>query len=117
MPGPVVLMALGASLVLTVADDLPKFDVAANCKAVAKVPIADAQSPENCIRDEESARATLEGKWQSYPAAARSRCAAETQVGGSPSYVDILTCLQMAQEAGPVGTPLLGKGEGERGAQ
>lgn len=107
MPNPVVLMVFGASLVLTVADELPSFSVEASCKAVEGFGLAIEHSLESCVNDENAAKAELGQKWSSYPSAARSRCVAETMVG-DPSYVDILTCLQMAQDVDAMNTPLLG---------
>lgn len=38
-------------------------------------------------------------KWSSFPAVDRTRCAAEAQLDGLPSYVDLLECLTLAREA------------------
>lgn len=117
MPGPVLVMAFGASLALAVADRLPKFDVVRSCKAVAELDLAVSQTPDACIRDEELARTELEQKWQSFPPAERSRCEAETMIGGNPSYVEILVCIQMTQEADKLKTPLLGASKKNRQTQ
>lgn len=90
-------MSFGASLALSVADKVPEFDVTASCKAIAGFGLALSHSPEACINDDKTAHAELKQKWETYPAAERSRCVAETEIG-TPSYVDILTCLQMTQE-------------------
>jgi hypothetical protein len=107
MPGPALLMALGASLVLTVADNVPTFDIKSSCKVVTGLGLSDSQSPEACIRDEESARAQLVEKWQTFPAADRSRCVAETRIGGvTPSYAEVLVCLQIAQDVKKLKQPV-----------
>ena len=94
---------LGASLAVTVSEAVPKFDVEASCRAAARaneaIGLADSESTKNCIRDEEEARSELVQKWASFSAADRTRCVGETMAGGdSPSYVDILTCLQLTQD-------------------
>jgi hypothetical protein len=113
MPNPVVLMAFGASLVLTVADEFPSFSVEASCKAVEGFGLAIEHTLESCVNDENAAKAELRQKWGSYPAAVRSRCVAETMIG-DPSYVDILTCVQMAQDVEAMNTPLLGASKSKR---
>jgi hypothetical protein len=103
-------------MVLSVADKVPNFDVTASCKAVAGFGLADSQNnPEACIHDEQAAHTEFEQKWTSFPAAERSRCVSETMIGNNPSYVEILTCLQMTQEADALKTPLLGGSKTKRG--
>ena len=75
---------------------VPEFDVSASCKAVAAFGLALSHSPDACISDENAAHAELKQKWDSYPVAVRNRCVYETMIGGDPSYVDVLTCVQMA---------------------
>ena len=109
-----LLMSFGASLALSVADKVPEFDVTASCKAVAAFGLALPHSPESCINDENAAHAELKQKWETYPAADRSRCVSETMIGGDPSYVEIRTCLQMTQEAEALNTPLVGASKTKR---
>jgi hypothetical protein len=116
MPSSVLLISFGISFVMTVADKVPSFDVTASCKAVAKFGLALAHSPEACVQDENSAHAELVQKWSAFHADDRSRCVSETMVGGdSPSYVEILTCLQLTQEAEAEKTPLVGASKTKRG--
>ncbi len=107
MPNSILLISFGASLVLMVADELPNFNVEASCKAFEGFGLALSHSTEACVNDEKAAQAQLKQNWTSYPPAERSRCVAETMVG-DPSYVDVLTCLQMAQDVDVMNTPLLG---------
>jgi hypothetical protein len=90
----IVLLAL--PLVVPIADDMPRFDVRPSCHGAASLTPA---SLEGCLRDEEGARADLAGTWAQFAAADRTRCLATTETGGSPSYVELLTCLQMARDA------------------
>jgi hypothetical protein len=107
-------MSIGASLALNAADKPPEFDVTASCKAVAAFGLALQHSPEACISDENAAHAELKQKWETYSATERSRCVDETMIA-SPSYVDILTCLQMAQDAEALNSPLVGASKRKRG--
>ncbi|MEZ5786262.1 MAG: hypothetical protein R3D62_07275 [Xanthobacteraceae bacterium] len=106
MPGPVSLMVLGASLVMLAADGLPNFDVKKSCSSVAKLGLSVSQTPDACIKDEENARDQLKEKWNTFPAADRSRCISTTEIGGTPSYVEVLTCLQIAQDVKKLKEPV-----------
>ena len=121
MPLPILVLtaALGASLAVTVSETVPKFDVEASCRAAARVnkaiDLADSESTKSCIRDEEQARSELVQKWASFSAADRTRCVGETMAGGdSPSYVDILTCLQLTQDVDAQNAPPRGASKRRR---
>lgn len=116
MLGHFLAISLGASLIVSVADRVPDINVAASCKEVGGFGLALGQDPEHCIDDENRARAELEKKWTVYPAAERSRCVSETMIG-SPSYVDILTCLEMTKEADALNSSLIGASKKKRGAK
>jgi hypothetical protein len=55
MTHPILLTSFGVSLVLTVADKLPEFDIAASCKEVAGFGLAFQYNPESCMADEKEA--------------------------------------------------------------
>ena len=50
-----------------------------------------------CIRDEQAARDQLRKNWARYPASARSTCSGQEAV--LPSYVEVLTCIEMQSGA------------------
>jgi hypothetical protein len=87
---------LVAQLIVPIADDMPRFDVRPSCRGAASLTPA---SLDSCLRDEESARTALTASWSQFAAPDRARCREETETGGSPSYVELLTCLQMARDA------------------
>lgn len=97
MIGPISLvLALGSQMLVTVAEGVPNFDPAPGCRAA----IADmAGSFDACLKDEQAARARLATEWPGFSAAERANCAADETAGGTPSYVELLTCLQMAKAA------------------
>lgn len=97
MPLSFSMIILSSQLVVAVADKVPKFDIARNCKldVAATAGLTVDQSLKDCLRDEQKARQQLAGQWSKFPAASRASC-----VGGediAPSYVSLLTCLQMNQ--------------------
>jgi hypothetical protein len=90
---------LTATQIVLVADSGPKFDVERTCRAaaVSGMPGRDSAS---CQRDEQDARSKLEQDWSQYNAAQRNHCdGLVTDPGGAPSYVELLTCLEMAKQA------------------
>jgi hypothetical protein len=79
------------------AQQVPRLDIEATCKAAQPLTAEDRNPFEGCMRDETDAERQLQGMWSSAAAAQRETCAQEAQIGGTPSYVDMLTCLQIAQ--------------------
>ena len=103
---PNCLLLSGVFLMSTAAaQQLPQLDIEATCRAAPRLLAADANPFEGCMRDERDAQRQLQEMWSGAAAAHRQTCAGEAQTGGSPSYVDILTCLQMAQGITPAAEP------------
>jgi hypothetical protein len=82
------------------AQPLPRFDIEATCRTAQALTAEDRDPVQGCMRDEADAERQLRAVWSSAAASHRETCAAETQIGGPPSYVDVLTCLQMYQGTG-----------------
>jgi hypothetical protein len=101
MPISVSIIILSSQLLVTVADGVPVFDVARSCKLdlAATAGLTDTQSQKACISDEKRARQQLAGQWLKFPASSKAECIPQESVGGTPSYVSLLTCLQMNQWA------------------
>jgi hypothetical protein len=55
------------------------------------------------VGDEKVALQQLNTMWPTIPAQQRDNCEAMSLAGGGKSYVDLLTCLQMAGWIDPVG--------------
>lgn len=93
---PFFVLAFGSQLVVTVADQIPIFDTASGCRAaVALMP----GNIEACMKDEQNARVALTSQWETFVASDRATCTQNETTAGSPSYVELLTCLQMARDA------------------
>jgi hypothetical protein len=95
------MIALGTQLVVPVADGVPKFDIARNCKldVAATAGLAVDQSTKKCMSDEQRAKQQLASQWSKFPPASRASCTSQESIGGTPSYVSLLTCLQFSQGA------------------
>ena len=81
------------------AADVPKLNVEQACRDSAS---ADPTIPFNvslCIDSENRARNELTGKWASFPAPDRQQCTEMATMGGTASYVELITCLEMDQQA------------------
>lgn len=89
-------LALGAQLLLA-ADRPPQLNVEPSCHRAERSGLD--RTTDVCMRGENNARATLKDKWGQFSAPQQSRCTTLVQTGGPPSYVELLTCLEMAQQA------------------
>ena len=89
---PIVILA---SLPLTpIADNVPKFDIARECRSEGgSQAILD-----KCAVDEADARGQLQSQWSQFNAVDKTVCIRETSMDGTPSYVELLTCLEMARD-------------------
>jgi hypothetical protein len=90
--------------VLTIADAAaPKFNVAPSCKTAVAITQAmrliRPQDYPTCMEGEESARQELVQIWAKYKAQDREVCVAQAGVGGTPSYAEVLACLQVIPES------------------
>ena len=88
--------ALASQLFIAVADVVPAFDVAPGCRAAVTVMPGTFDA---CMRDEQAARAQLASQWDGFASSDRATCTQNETVGGTPSYVELLSCLQMARDA------------------
>jgi hypothetical protein len=101
---PISMVALGPQLVIAVADGVPKYDIARGCR-VDSTQAFDLSTGQNetvkkCAADEQGAMAQLETQWSQFRESDKTQCTVEANIGGTPSYVDLLTCLQAAKLAG-----------------
>lgn len=92
-----VLLSLSTSAILPAADTVPRFDIAASCGSVDKSATGIGRPVQACRDDEEKARTALEARWSEYPARARTTCTEGASLGGPPSYVQLITCLEMTK--------------------
>ncbi|MGY2050691.1 hypothetical protein [Methylobacterium sp. JK268] len=95
-----MIRSLGLVLVLlttsaALSGELPRYDIEATCRAAPVLAGGAGNVDRNCLRDEAQARMQVEQQWTGFDAGRRESCAQATSIGGSPSYVALLTCLQM----------------------
>jgi hypothetical protein len=98
-----VLFAVSLSLFTPPAlGRMPELNVKAICNsrsADAKMmQSAPLESIADCVRNEESAKQELSTLWASTSAPIRNRCESDARSLATTSYLDLLTCIQMAEE-------------------
>ena len=81
-----------------VADRVPTLDTRPSC-ADAAGEVSATRTVATCQQSEQQARDALAAQWRNFPAADRRSCVAETNIGGFPSYVQVLVCLELARDA------------------
>jgi hypothetical protein len=75
--------------------DLPMLNFGANCAALQE----NQTVRESCMAAEERARAQLANEWGQFAPAVQNECTQLSSMKGFQSYVELLTCLQMTQDA------------------
>jgi hypothetical protein len=89
---PIVIVA---SLPITpVADTVPKFDIARECRAEGGPQAA----MDRCVQDEASARDKLQTEWVQFAGYDKATCIRDTNADGTGSYVELQICLEMARD-------------------
>jgi hypothetical protein len=92
---------LGAQSFVAFADDVPTFDIQRTCNARVQA-FHDSQGTDTlkaCVGDEQNARATLVSQWTQFASGSKAECLRIQGDGAAPqSYVELLTCLQMAKQ-------------------
>lgn len=89
-----VSVLAGAPQTSSAADAVPKFDIEKNCRAELSAG-SFGETLASCTADEQRARDELTPQWNRFARADKATCIRETEIDGSPSYVELLTCLEM----------------------
>lgn len=80
------------------AADIPKLNVEQTCRDSATADPTIPFDIKLCLDSENRARDELTGKWASFPDADRQQCSQMASMGGTASYVELITCLEMDRE-------------------
>ena len=104
---------------------LPKLDIKATCRRAQPLSVGEKSAFQSCMDGEVRAQKQLSHKWSSFKAAARAICTQETRIGGAPSFVELITCLELDQQAAaarienskPLGAPAAPKPPASRRAR
>lgn len=107
--GVTALPATGAS---RAGGGIPDFNVKGTCADAQKFGIQGSNKDigyKGCLQDEQSAKDELKQRWSSFKASNKQNCVEQARAP-SPSYVEVLTCLEMYTDGMTGGTtPANGK--------
>jgi hypothetical protein len=95
----VPVLIIGAHLAIAVADPIPTLNVEPSCQAAASGGLGIKQDLSACLDDEKGAREQLVKEWGEFASEDRGLCTRLARTGGSPTYTELLVCLEMARDA------------------
>jgi hypothetical protein len=95
----IAVQLFGLQVVVAVADGPPKLNVTTSCNAAAKYSVVAGRDNESCLGDEREAQNTVAKNWSKYNAADKTQCVGTVTTGGPPSYVELLSCLEVMRDA------------------
>jgi hypothetical protein len=102
MKAAVVSLALFGTEIAPISGHVPEMKVDALCKARSAgdklMGLPEAQSIADCVRDETAAKEKLSAVWGTTSRSIRNRCQRDAVALGIRSYLDLLTCIQMADD-------------------
>lgn len=111
LAGTLALLLLGAAA--QAAEGPPDLNIERTCRSAASASVSDNASQEGCLRSERESRDEVKRRWNEFTPAAKNQCEKQFQAGGFPSYVEMVTCLELASGTGlpkRAGDPNAGKG-------
>jgi len=85
-----------AGVTAAYAAEVPTLDVSRTCRPIAAED--GALDTDRCLKSEREARGQLAREWSDFPAADRTLCTQMATMGGLPSYVELITCLEMKRD-------------------
>ena len=94
-----VAISLGLPVAIAFADSPPKLNVNPSCDAAARGAVTAGRNKEACLADERTAENALAENWSKYNAADKTQCIGNVKTGGPPSYVELLSCLEIMRDS------------------
>ena len=89
---PIVIMTTLSPI--PVSDAIPRLDVEKECRFEG----GSSEVFERCMRDEDEAQKQVEALWPKAASVDRAACTSEATTGGYQSYIELVTCLEMARD-------------------
>jgi len=105
-----IFFVMGVPLLIATAsaaptDTVPTFDVHPTCGDAAPAAATGERGSDVCVRGELAARDQLTKQWKQFPTGDRARCVQLAAMTHMPSYVEVLTCLEMERDARQLRAP------------
>jgi hypothetical protein len=95
MPNSFLAIPVALHLIAASGGIVPTLDVAPSCRAAAAAQMNRMQT---CMNEEQGARDQLVKEWTKFTVADRSSCVS-AMMDFEPTYTELLTCLEMANDA------------------
>jgi len=84
-------------LVVAASSGVPTFDIGPSCHAAAAEETMVSDRMQACVSSEQDAHDQLVKRWTTFQSADRPRCVGML-LDFDPSYTELLTCLEMAND-------------------
>jgi len=97
--GIAALIILLSSTLGSSADSVPKLNVRPSCESAAAGAVVVGRDTQACLQDERGARDEIMKNWTRYEAEDKVQCVGMINTGGSASYVELLSCLDIMKES------------------
>jgi len=86
----------------TRSDEYPNLNVVPLCHGIVDQSSLEEGLPsvtfDDCVKAEQADRETMIKEWSTFSSGDRTHCIAEATMGGSSSYTELITCLEMARD-------------------
>jgi hypothetical protein len=105
---PFVIMATLSPI--PVSDAVPQLDIVKECRFEG----GESTTFDRCVHDETEAKQDLQATWTQASEADRTSCLAEATSAGFSSYIELLTCVEMARDLAAAKQRESGRTVGER---
>ena len=80
-------------------DSVPKLNVRPSCEAAAAGAVIAGRDTKACLDDERGAQDQVTQNWSKYSPTDKAQCVGMVNTGGSPSYVELLSCLDIMKDS------------------
>jgi hypothetical protein len=77
----------------------PTLNVDTSCVAAGMGSVVLGRDKKACLADETTAQDTLKQNWSKYAANDKTECVGMVTTGGPPSYVELLSCVEILRDA------------------
>jgi hypothetical protein len=87
------------------AEDIPSLDIQRACQGITSRAMGSEENGgrrrlfDQCVSSEKLSRYELASRWSNSSVAQRAECIQETNLVETPTYTDLLVCLEIAEDA------------------
>jgi hypothetical protein len=104
--------ALSGAQAASIGAAVPTFDVTPSCRTGVSEGVRN--DIQTCLDSEKNAREQLVKQWNDFPPTDRTLCTQASSMGGSPTYTELITCLEMQRDVRVLNQRTTGETQGKR---